>query len=330
MPLSHREKQRFFDSLSRLVHSGATLPAALDKLAGASDSTLRPVMKKLRGALADGQTASEAFAAQQRALGVMEASVIGAAERTGRLEHVLRQLAEYHEALARAREMVRAKLLYPVFLFHFGILLLSAPQLVTQGLDAYLRSTLGAFALVYLAVFVLALLARSLAKSGARSASTDALLGMIPLIGRIRRGFALGRFCLTYELHLAAGVNVMDALFTAGEASQSGRVRRAVQRAIPKVRDGAQVGATFAEDGSLPEELVEALVVGEETGQLDQTLPRLGAMLQGDALAALTALAEWLPRLIYLAVAGYLAYSILRTYAGIFQTYEKLLDTTAS
>ena len=330
MSLSHRAKQRFFDSLSRLVHAGTTLPAALDKLTGAADGALRPVMKKMRRAFADGQTASEAFASQHRALGVMETSVIGAAERTGRLEHVLRQLAEYHEALAQARETMRAKLLYPIFIFHFGILVLSAPQLVSQGLDAYLRATLGVFLAVYAVIFVLVIFGRSLAKSAAHSAATDALLGAIPLIGRVRRGFALGRFCLTYELHLAAGVNVIEALLTAGEASQSGRVRAAVQRAVPAIREGAQVGETFAEDGALPDELVEALVVGEETGQLDQTLPRLAAMFQGEALAALTALAEWVPRCIYLAVVGYMAFAIIRTYTGLLNTYEKLLDFNAS
>jgi type IV pilus assembly protein PilC len=329
MPLSHREKQRFFDSLSRLVHAGVTLNAALDKLALTADRALRPVMKNLRRALGDGQTTTEAFRAEQRSLGVMEASVIGAAERTGRLEFVLRQLAEYHEALARARESICSKLAYPIFIFHFGILALSAPLLVKEGVNAYLRATLGVFGGVYLAVFIFVMLAGALAKSAAHGAFADALLGYVPIIGRIRRGFATSRFCLTYELHLAAGVNAMEALLTAGDASQSGIVRRAVRRAVPKVREGLQVGEALAQGGSLPEELVEALIVGEESGQLDQTLPRLAAMFQAEALAALSALAEWLPRCIYLAVVAYMAYAIVTTYTGMLQTYEKLIDTNA-
>jgi type IV pilus assembly protein PilC len=326
MALSHREKQRFFDSLSRLVHAGVTLTAALDKLAKTADRALRPVMEKLRRALGDGHTTTEAFAAQQRTLGVMEASVIGAAERTGRLEFVLRQLGEYHESLARARETIRAKLAYPIFIFHFGILALSAPVLVKEGVSAYLRATFGVFAVVYVAVIIIVILARSLANSAAHEALTDKLLNFIPIIGRIRRGFASSRFCLTYELHLAAGVNAMEALLTAGEASQSGVIRNAVRRAVPKVREGKQVGEALAASGSLPEELIEALIVGEESGQLDQTLPRLAAMFQAEALAALAALAEWLPRCIYLAVVAYMVFGILRVYSGIFDTYQKLLD----
>ena len=52
-------------------------------------------------------------------------------------------------------------------------------------------------------------------------------------------------------------------------------------------------------------------------------------MFQGEALAALSALAEWLPRCVYLAVVAYTAYSIVTIYVGVLYTYDKLLDFNA-
>jgi len=78
---------------------------------------------------------------------------------------VLRQLGEYHESLARAREMIRSKLAYPAFIFHFGILTLSVPLIFKEGVPAFLRATLGRFGVVYLALFVIVVVARSSRRS---------------------------------------------------------------------------------------------------------------------------------------------------------------------
>lgn len=320
MPLTHREKERFFHSLSRLVRSGATLPKALDKLAGPADRRLRGVMEAMRKDFAAGQTASEVFQAHESDLGAMEASVLGAAERTGRIDQVLRQLGDYHASLASSREKAVAKLNYPVFLFHFGILILSVPRLLTSpdgsphGLGPYLRATLGMFAVVYIAVIALFQIAFLLPKMAVRSAFVDRVLGWLPLLGSVRRNFALSRFCMTYELHLGAGVNTFDALTTAADASQSGVIRGAIARALPEIRHGAQVGETLAGESALPPTLIEGLIVGEESGSLDRVLMRLTEGYREEAAIAVDLLAEWIPRMIYLMVAGFMAWKIVNAF----------------
>ena len=339
MSLSHREKQRFFDSLGRLVRTGITLPAALGKLASSAGGGLRGVIASLQKSFATGLSPADAFRREQSALGVMEASVLGAAERTGRMDQVLHQLADYHGALAQAREQMRAKLLYPAFVFHFGVLVLTLPRLLPKselstepaglahGVGPYVSATIGLFLAVYIAVFIFLLISRALTALATRSAAMDSILGRIPVIGAIRRNFALARFSLTYELHLGAGVNAPDALETAAEASQSGILRQAVTRAVPHVRSGERAGDVLARDGSVPGTLIEGLVVGEETGQLDQTLLRLAASAQSDAMAALHALAEWLPRLIYLGVVAFIVWRIFQTLMQVyFGPLQKLID----
>jgi len=343
MGLSHREKQRLFDSLARLVRAGITLPAALDKLAASASGEARRVIRSVRLGFAEGDHPAEAFRREARALGVMEASVLGAAERTGRMDEVLHHLSEYHGALGVAREQIRAKLLYPLFLLHVGVLVLSLPRLlpksefstapagVEHGLQAYLSVTLGLFAAIYAAGFLMVVIARALSRVATRSSPIAALLGCIPVIGSIRRNFALGRFCLTYELHLSAGVNAPDALESAAEASQSGVIRSAIREVVPGVRRGAQAGELLAKGGSLPASLIEGLVVGEETGQLDQTLARLANGFRSDAMASLQTFAEWLPRILYLAVVAFLVWKLVQTWAQAYLgPLQQLIDSTAT
>lgn len=325
MPLSHREKQSFYHHLAQLLRSGTPFPAALDKLALTSHGGQRRVISQIRKAITGGSTVGEAFAAARPAIGRLEVSVLEAVERSGRLEHGLKQLADSFAALAQARAIVFRKAAYPIFVLHFGIFALALPTLMNKGLEPYLKET-GMRLLAFYAIGAAALLiGPALRDSGATSASADRLLRMIPLIGKVRRTFALARFCLVYDLQLDAGVNIFDALEAAGRASRSGLILQAVNRAIPKVRSGEQVGALLAESGAFPEGMMRSFLVGEETGELDKELPRLAAEYQAEALTRLETAAQWLSIFIYIGIVLYLAWSIVSGYKAALAPVLDLL-----
>lgn len=315
MSLSLREKQSFYHSLAQLVRTGIAFPAALDKLAGTTRGSARRLLDSARKSLASGRTVGEAFTAQHPAITPLEAAVITAVEKSGQLDHGLRELSAYFGALAHARATVIKRLTYPVFLLHFGILILGAPALVLKGGPAFLREIGPPFVLLYAAFAVIAMLTSLLRDAGAGSAIMDSLLRAIPLLGKVRRSFALSRFCTVYGLQLDAGVNVIDALIAAGLASRSGCLRSAVDSAVPDVRAGAQVGPLLAASGAFPSDIMQSIIVGEETGRLDEELKRIATEMREKALGTLETLADWLPKLLYVAVVLYMAWKIL----GVFQ-----------
>ena len=315
MSLSLRQKQSFYHSLAQLVRSGVPFPAALNKLAGTTRGGARQLLDSARKALANGRTVGEAFAAQRSEVTPLEASVITAVEKSGQLDHGLRELSDYFGALAQARASVIKRLTYPVFLLHFGILVLGAPALFAKGAATFFRETGSTFVFLYAAVAVVALITPVLRDLGAANGLVDRLVNAIPLVGKVRRSFALSRFCTVYGLQLDAGVNIIDALIAAGHASRSGSVRAAVKAAVPEVRGGSQVGPLLATSDAFPMELMQTIIVGEETGKLVEELKRLAVDFRAEALSRLEALADWLPKLLYVGIVLYLAWKIL----GVFQ-----------
>ena len=326
MRLSYREKQSLYHSLAQLLRGGIPFPSALDKLALTGRSGVRRVVSKLRDAIAGGASVGDAFRAMRPAITPLEANVVAAVERSGRLDHGLQQLAGYFEALARARETILRKSAYPLFVLHFGIFLLGIPTLLASGTPAYLREIGGTLFVIYGIALALGLVIPPMRDSGATSAAVDRLLRSVPLVGKVRRSFALSRFCLIYDVQLDAGVNVIDALLAASGASRSGMVRQAVAAAVPEVRTGSQVGPLLAGSDAFPEPMTRAFLVAEETGSLDTELQRMAADFQSEALTRLETAAEWLTKLLYLAVVLYMALSILRTYQNIWSSYQKVLD----
>lgn len=324
MSLRFREKQSLYHNLGQLLRSGVTFPAALQSLAKSSRGNLRSLLTRMNRAIEKGSTVAEAFAEQRPVVSDMEAGIVAAVERAGRLDRGLTQLATYFGALAVARSSAWKKAAYPIFVLHFGILALGMKTLVTEGAGPFFREVGSVLVLVYGVAFILALATPLLGDSGARSMVIDALLRLIPLIGGIRRNFSISRFCSTYEMQLGAGVNVMDSLEAAGRASRSALIAGAVARALPEVARGSQVAPLLARSGAFPEGMIRDFTTGEETGRLDEELDRLAEEHRKAALATLDTLAEWVPRLIYLGVVGYLGYRIVAWYAGYFRQIEDI------
>jgi type II secretory pathway component PulF len=324
--LSYREKQSLYHNLAQLLRTGVSFPSAVQKLAATSHGRLRRLLQKLHDSAIRGLTVAESFAEQRGTLGGMETSVVGAAERTGRMDHGLQQLAQYFEALAQARETVIRKAMYPLFVLHFGVLALATPTLINRGIPAYTREVATILLFVYGVAVAIALVAPTLRDAGAISATADRMLRRLPLLGKVRRAFALARFCLIYEVQLDAGVNILDALQSAARASRSGMVRETVERALPEVRTGSQVGPLLAVSGVFPDSMMRAFLVGEETGGLDRELQRMASEYQAEALVRLETVTEWTAKLLYLGVAVYIAWRIVATYQSVLSGYEKMLD----
>lgn len=322
--LRFRDKQSLYHNLGQLLGSGVTFPAALQKLAPSSRGGLRTLLGRLNRAIASGSTVAEAFAKQRPSISEMEAGIVAAVERAGRLDRGLMQLAAYFGALDAARSSVLKKVAYPVFVLHFGILALGVKTLVTDGVGPYLREVGSLFLLIYGVALVIALAVPLLSDLGATNRVVDAFLRRIPLIGSIRRNFAVSRFCSTYEMQLGAGVNVMDGLNAAGRASRSGLIAATVKRALPEVIKGEQAGPLLSRGDAFPEAMLRDLTVAEQTGRLDQELDRLTEQHRRAALSSLDLLAEWGPRMLYLGVVVYVGFRIVSWYAGYMRTIEDL------
>jgi len=325
--LSLYQKQTLYHQLGQLLRSGRALPAALELLAGSSSGKYRGLLRSLQARLAQGDSIPEAFAKQRPIIGEMEISMLSAGGRSGRLAESCQALASYYETLYKARSTILKKCLYPAFIFHFGVLVLALPTLVSgDGLIAYLKetgTTLGfGYAFAGLPIFI----ALNFLALGGTSLGVDRLLFALPGTGKVRKSFVFARFFATYAAQLEAGVNVMESLRMAAAASHSAVIIQAMNSGIPALREGARVGDILAAVRIFPEALVSAFRVAEEIGGLDQELPKIAGELEATALGRVEALSEWVPRLIYVGIVLLMGWRVVSVYEGVAKGYGKLLD----
>lgn len=323
--LSLRQKAGLYRELGQLLRSGIPFPSAVQTLLNETRGAVRKFLRQLRAAVDQGRTVGGAFAAQRPAVSHLEASIVSACDRSGRLEQGCVYLSGYFGKLDDARQFIIKKSAYPVFVLHFGVFVLALPRLVLGGSGHdYLNATFGFLLLLYGCCFIVALLASILTHEGALQPFTDRLLRLIPGVGKMRRAFALARFCATYEMQLQSGVNVIDSLSSAGAASQSALVIAAVRKAVPQIRTGAQVGPLLSGSNAFTEAMIRAIRIGEETGELDRELKRLAEAFQQEAVTRLETLATVFSKLIYFAVVIYVGSQIVQGYAAYLHKIDSI------
>jgi len=316
------ELASLYHELAQLLRTGLPLSRAAETL---ERGPLPPASRAMVGALRKAADRGEGVAEVLAAVPPLDRAVLGAGEKSGHLDRCLGALATYHEALDRVRRTLIARCAYPLFLVHFGALVLALPKLMMGGGPArYLADVAGMLGWVYAALLIVGAGTLFLLRTARSSSAVERILGLVPVLGGTVRQFAVARFCMAYGTQLGAGIPVLQALGTASEVSGSARIRAAVNSALPRVQRGESPTPLLA--GALPDPLVRGLVVGEETGTLDEELDRWATWHRERGLAGLETLGEWVPRLLYFAVAGLLAWKIVGAYQQVLSGYARALE----
>jgi type II secretory pathway component PulF len=219
-----------------------------------------------------------------------------------------------------------SNLMYPVFLIHAAAIIIPFPQLFLSGnLFAYLGQVLGVLLPIYAVVFFLIYAAQS--RHGEKwRAVVEEVCRPIPFLGQARQDLALARLTVALEALVNAGVNIIEAWELAVMASGSPRLRRAVTAWRPRLETGQTPAEAIEDSGVFPDLFANMYRTGEISGQLDQTLKRLHGLYQDSASRKLRLLAEWTPRLVYLAIALLIAWQIISFWLGYFNQIGQVLQ----
>ncbi len=328
MALSLESRQALIDALRRYAKAGISPLEAFEAIAD-DGGGLRGPARRAGQAIEAGATLTEALDACGAGLGEMERAVFEAGEASGRLEAACAYVSGWLAAQISTRRQIFRRSLYPLFLLHAAAFVGPLPSLVLggAGLQAYLLAVVGVLVAVYLAAFVAVVLFQLLWALGERVTLVDVLWRAIPVVGRIWRDGALGRFCGAMNAQIRAGIPPTEALPRAAAAARIAGVRQATRQAVSAIVAGHSMtdGLRQASAG-LPKPLLRALETGETTGQLDEEFERWSLLFQENEAAAWEAIGDWTPKLIYLAIAIVVGWQIIRAAQGLTQQYQQMLD----
>lgn len=309
----------FYHQLGAMMGAGMTLVQALEQLLRSPPSPFfRRPLRSLLDQLGQGATFAEAVAHTPDWLPSFDHALVEAGEQSGRLDATFHLLSGYYADRAKLARQVISDMAYPLFLLHFAVLLAPIPKLFTTGnLAAYLGETLSLLLPPWIAFWFLLF-----ACQGRRGVfwrrGVESVLRPLPVIGKARRHLALARLSVALEALLNAGVSILSAWPLAAAASGSPALQRAVAQWQGRLLAGETPGELLRQTSAFPEMFANLYAAGELSGTTDDTLRRLQKYYQDDASRKLHALAQWLPRFIYLIILVVIGLRIIGFWTGYY------------
>jgi type II secretory pathway component PulF len=329
-PAQLTRRSDFFHQLGQMAAAGLGLIQAFEILhRNPPQPSLRPHLARALSGLREGFSVSEALSRSGSWLSSFDIALISAGEQSGRMPQCFELLAQYYGDRAKLVRQVIGMTIYPIFVFHFAVLLFP----VSTFTDLILKGEVVAFVaekvFVFAPVYGLALLVyySMEAKRGERwRSAVERVLHAVPILGKARRSLAIARLSVALEALLNAGVTIIEAWQLAAAASGSPALRRVVAKATPDWQQGTPPSETISSRPEFPTAFASLYQTGEMSGQLDDALRRSHVLYQDEGSRKMKAFIFGTAGLLIGLVFLMAAIQIVRFYMGYFQQINNAIN----
>ena len=328
----------FYRQMAKLNKSGVPLLQAVFLVSqGLEKEAFKTVLDKIHKDIREGQTFSAALAAYPKIFSPFDIGMIQTGEAAGRLDEVLRQIADYREAQRALVSKVRGALAYPVFVMLMGIFTVGfmlsnvIPKFsrfftdLGQELPWITRTLIAAsnwmqlYGLVALAVFAAGiLLFAALLKNPAYRLGFDALVLKLPLAGKVILKSEISRAARTMELLLKSGIPILKALRIAVPVTGNLRVRQELEACRESVEKGGYLSEGLQKSQLFPAFARHFIAIGEESGNLDESLKEIAEWYEKDTEEAVKIMTSLLEPAMILIIGGLLGVLIIAVLLPVF------------
>jgi general secretion pathway protein F len=326
--------------LATLLRAGLPLDRALELLITLAPSLPVAVMLQgIRDEVRGGKSLSQALDARREVFSRFYVNIVRAGEAGGALGTVLARMAETMERTKELRESVRSALIYPTILVFVAVasvmvlLVFVVPQFQTTFAQAgkalpiptQIVIVAGTFlrnwwwALIPAAVLAVIWFRRRGRTPAVRRLRDTRMLRM-PLVGDLIAKVEIARFARTLATLLANGVTLLAGLSIVKETMGNVVLQNALDGVTAKLREGKGFGRPLAETGLFPRLATQMILVGEESGRLEEMLGRVADVYDREVATAIKRFLAVLEPVLILGLAvlvGGIVFSILLGVMGM-------------
>ncbi|HUC35705.1 MAG TPA: type II secretion system F family protein [Acidimicrobiales bacterium] len=335
--------------LATMVESGLSVVRALGILTGqVENKELARVLGEVQLDVERGSSLSGACAKHPKVFSTLFVTMVQAGEAGGHLDTVLLELSSTMEKQAELQRKIRGAMTYPavvvsvMILIFLALLIFIVPtfQKLFTSLGAKLplptrivlrtsKTILSPWSLVIIAVIVTGIvLFRRWIKTDTGREKWDAFKLRPPIFGPLLHKVALARFAHTLGSLVQAGVPILESLDIVSETSGNRIIGNAVLDTKAGVREGRSLADTLRQHEEVVPSLVTQMVeVGEQTGQLDGMLQKVGQFYDGEVEATVNNLTSMLEPILTVCMGIGVGIMVISMYLPMFD-YVKHIPTS--
>ncbi len=291
-----KEKVMFFQLLAIMISAGVPLVKSLYVLANQTKNVrFRKVVATMAQNVETGRTLSESMGAFNNVFDDAQIGMIRAAEASGKLIEVLRDIAHQAEKAAAVASKVKGAMIYPavVFTMMSGAIIVILTMVIPKIMELFIQSNakLPASTLTLLAisdflrnhslllVVIVGVALAALAlwkKTAVGKYQWHNVVLHLPVFGKMVRYLAISRFTRALSSLLTSGIPIVEALNINADAIGNEVYRRRVVLAGEDVARGIPLAENLTESNFLfPEMVVSMIAIGEQTAELHKVAGKI-------------------------------------------------------
>jgi len=310
-----RDLTIFYRQFATMVNAGLTLVNSLDILTEqVENKSLANVIKTVKSDVEAGSTLADAFVEHPRVFSEMNISMTRAGEIGGVLDEILNKIADLMDKEYALRQKIKSAMAYPAFISVAAVitaifmLTFILPQFV--GVFAQFGGDLPALTKVLVMftklfnqfwylffIFFVALFFAFLAyiRTPNGKLNFDRFKLNVPIFGELNRKTSVARFTRILGTLIKSGVPILEALKVSSDAIGNLVISLAVTNAKTKIKEGQSISGPLAASGVFPPMVTQMIMVGEESGELEEMLVNVASFYDQEvdrSVERLTAIIE--------------------------------------
>ena len=335
----------FTRQVAIMLNAGLTLIDALEILKKQiTKVSLRKVINDIDSKIRAGESFSSALKKYPNNFSNLYIALVRSGEASGKLGEILLRLADNLEKEREFKSKLKGALIYPIIVLvgMFAVMFVMVTFVIPKLLNLYkdfnislpwttqllitvsnFSSHFWPFILIGGFIGINALNRYLNTKTGKEL--FDQFILKLPVIGNVIKVSSLVDATRTLSILINAGVSILDALSIIVDTTGNVIYKKAFSNVSTNVEKGQSLGLALEQEGIFPPILVQMSQVGEQTGNLDDTLMRLSKYFEMESEMAVKAMTTLIEPVILLVLGfgvGFLVLSVITPIYNLTSSFK--------
>lgn len=285
----------FSRQLSVMISATIPIVQALRTLVvQTSNVTLKIIISEIADEVEGGAKLSLALGRHPQVFNNFYVNLIKSGETAGQLDEVLNYLADQQEKDYDLRARIKGAMIYPIFIL-VGLLVVGAIMMVfvVPKLTEILKETGGVLPLstrlliavsdflvnwwwlLALTIIIIVVALKFYLKTERGRRQWDFFKLKWPILNKLFKDIYLVRFTRSLSTLIKGGVSLTQGLDIVAKVVNNVVFEDLIRRTAKEVESGNSIAMVFLQSKNIPPMLSQMMVVGEQTGKLDEVLAKL-------------------------------------------------------
>lgn len=358
-----KDKAIFSRQFAAMFNAGVGMLRCLSVLNDqCSNPKLKKALTEIRSEVEEGGSLATAMAKHPSCFDKLYTSMVAAGETGGVLDEVLARLAMLLEKSAKIQNELKSAMAYPqtvggiAVVIFLGMTIFLLP--IFAGIFRQLGAKLPAFTQImmnisfflrgptlpvvdpeaeswlelrnyYIVMFIGVLIGIVFAimqyyKTPMGRYQIDAIMLKLPIFGDLIEKTAVANFCNVFGTLTRSGVPILNSMEIVRDTAGNSVIAEAIDYAKNQIQSGGSISLAFQEKGVMPVLAVQMMSIGEETGELDKMLIKVGEFYEDEVEQAIKGLTSMLEPLMIVVIGGMVGSILLSMYLPMFAVMDQI------